>query len=170
MFASNIPAALNEVIGGWQLNTIVSLGSGTPFDAFTSTGSPQNRADQIAPIHYTKSLHEWFDTASFGRPPVNSTNVYIRPGNTDRNQLFGPGHDDMDLSIFKDFPIFEKVNAEFRAEAFNLTNTPQFDNPNGNLDSASPNALTSDTGAFGQINGTHVNSQRQLELAVRFQF
>ena len=181
-FAANIPAALNEVIGGWQLNTIVSVESGTPFDAYTSKGllngvvtsaNPQNRADITGPIHYAKSLHEWFDTADFVNPPAIGTlnsAIFARPGNTDRNQLFGPGHDDMDLSIFKDFPIFEKVTAEFRAEAFNLTNTPQFSNPNGNLDSLSPNALTSNTGAFGQINSTHINSQRQLELAARFQF
>ena len=181
-FASNIPAALNEIIGGWQLNTIVSVESGTPFDAFTSKGllngvvtsaNPQNRADITGPIHYGKSLHEWFNTADFVNPPAIGTlnsAIFTRPGNTDRNQLFGPGHDDMDLSIFKDFPIFEKVTAEFRAEAFNLTNTPQFSNPNGNLDSLSPSALTSNTGAFGQINSTHINSQRQLELAARFQF
>jgi Carboxypeptidase regulatory-like domain len=179
-FASNIPLALDEAIGGWQLNTIVSLESGTPFDVSTSKGTapdgsiisanPNNRADQTAPVHYVKSLHEWFDTSTFVNPPANSDGVFVRPGNIDRNQVFGPGHSDMDLSLFKDFPIYESVVAQFRAEAFNITNTPAFDNPNGNLDSGAGSLTGADTGAFGQINGTHTHSERQLELAFRIQF
>lgn len=179
-FGTNMPMALDEVVGGWQLNTIVSLESGTPFDVTTSKGTlpegsigsanPNNRADQIKPVHYIKSLHEWFNTSAFVNPPSNSDGVFLRPGNMDRNQMFGPGYRDMDLSLFKDFPIHERVTAELRAEAFNLTNTPVFRNPNGNLDSGAGSLTGPDTGAFGQINGTRTNSQRQMELAFRLQF
>jgi Carboxypeptidase regulatory-like domain len=195
MFASNIPTALNYVIGGWQLNTVTTLSSGTPFDVTTSNyfyvdadgaGHQQgaglnNRADIIKPIHYTKSLHEWFDTTGFVRPPVidpdGQDSTYIRPGTLGRNQLFGPAYRDMDLSLFKNFPIAERVMGEFRAEAYNLTNTPAFTNPNGSIDSCTnggvavcPANTTGDSGSFGQINGTHNHSERQLQLAFRVQF
>ncbi len=195
-FASNIPSALNYIVGGWQLNTVATISSGTPFDVTTgnyfylapdgTTSQPSaslnNRADIVKPIHYVKSLHEWFDTTSFVRPPVinpnGQTSTFIRPGTLERNQLTGPDYRDLDLSIFKNFPIFENVKGEFRAEAYNLTNTPAFTNPNGSIDScpgsavAVCNANTSgqDNGSFGQINGTRVHSERQLQLAFRVQF
>jgi Carboxypeptidase regulatory-like domain len=180
-FASNIPTALNYAIGGWQVNGIVTLSSGTPFDVSTSKGiepdgtidsvNPNNRADITKPIGYVKSLHEWFDTTGFANPPANDTGVFTRPGNVDRNQVFGPGYRDMDLSLFKNFPIYtERVMGQFRAEAFNLTNTPAFDNPNGNFDSAAGSLTGPDNGNFGQINGTHTHSERQLELAFRVTF
>jgi Carboxypeptidase regulatory-like domain len=195
-FASNIPTALNYIVGGWQLNTVATISSGTPFDVTTgnyfylapdgTTSQPSaslnNRADIVKPIHYVKSLHEWFDTTGFVRPPVinpnGQTSTFIRPGTLERNQLAGPGYRDVDLSIFKNFPIFENVKGEFRAEAYNLTNTPAFTNPNGSIDSCPGSAVEvcsastsgQDNGSFGQINGTRVHSERQLQLAFRVQF
>lgn len=162
-FGSNIPLALDYLVGGWQLNTIVTLASGTPFDV-TVNGNPGNRADLIKPIVYKKSLHEWFDTSAFAHPPVVSASdaVYTRPGTLGRNQMFGPAYRDMDLSLFKNFPLYpERVIGQFRAEAFNLTNTPAFSNPDGNLDDGSN---------FGVINSVHNRSERQLELAFRITF
>jgi hypothetical protein len=199
MFGSHIPAALNSVIGGWQVNSVVTLSSGTPFDVTTSnyfytapdgttsqpSASLNNRADITGPIRYTKSLHEWFDTTSFVRPPVidpnGQTSTYIRPGTLGRNQLVGPAYRDMDLSLIKNFPLFERLKGEFRAEAYNLTNTPAFTLPNGNIDNCnyaggvvtaacSSSTTGSDTGAFGQIDGTRNHSERQVELAFRVQF
>jgi len=197
-FAANIPTALNEVIGGWQLNTITTLESGTPITVTTgnyyyeapngttstASGSLTNRADVAKPLHYTKSLHEWFDTTGFVRPPVidpnGQTSTFTRPGTLGRNTMVGPAYRDLDASLFKDFNVTEKVVGQFRAEAFNLTNTPAFTNPNGNLDNCSyannvvtttcsPN-LGTDSGSFGQINNTRSHSERQLQLAVRFTF
>ena len=195
-FASNIPTAVNEVIGGWQLNAITTLQSGTPFDVTTtdypfvnSQGAPSlvaasvnNRADITRPVNYVKSLHEWFDTSSFAHPPVLNANgqasTFTRIGTLGRNQLVGPAYRDLDLSLFKNFPITERVIGEFRAEAYNVTNTPQFTNPNGNLDGCAiagvavcpSNATGTDNGSFGQINATRIHSERQLQLAVRVQF
>ncbi|HTF68878.1 MAG TPA: carboxypeptidase regulatory-like domain-containing protein, partial [Edaphobacter sp.] len=194
MFASNIPKALDEVIGGWQLNAITTLQSGTSFDVtadnyfYDAGGNPMkpsagvnNRADIVKPIHYIKSLHEWFDTSGFVRPPVidpnGETSTYIRPGTLNRNQLVGPAYRDLDLSLFKNFPITERIFAEFRAEAYNLTNTPAFTNPNGDVDSCPVVAVVctssttgQDNGSYGQIMGTRVHSERQLQLAFRVQF
>jgi hypothetical protein len=136
------------------------------------------------PVHYTKSLHEWFDTTSFTHPavinPNGQTSTFIQPGSLGRNQIFGPGYRDLDTSLFKDFNFTEKIVGQLRAEAFNVTNTPAFTNPNGNLDNCSfvgktvtstcsPN-MGSDSGTFGQINATRTHSERQLQLAFRLSF
>jgi len=63
------------------------------------------------------------------------------------------------LSLFKDFDITERYRVQFRAEAFNLTNTPMFGQPNG----------TQGCGGFGQINST-INTARQMQFALRFMF
>jgi hypothetical protein len=196
MFASHLPTALNYAIGGWQLNAITTLSSGTPFDVTTgnyfymapdgTTSQPSaslnNRADIVKPVHYVKSLHEWFDTTSFVRPPVidpnGQTSTYIRPGTLGRNQLVGPAYRDLDMSLFKNFPFTERITGEFRAEAYNLTNTPAFTNPNGSIDSCPGSAVEvcsssttgQDNGSYGQINGTRTHSERQLQLAFRVQF
>ena len=201
LIGNSMPRVLNAVVGGWQANTVVSLQSGTPFDVTTShyfyqspsgtTAAPSatisERADQIAPIHYIKTTHEWFDTSAFARPPVinanGQTSVFTRQGNFGRNTLVGPSFRDMDLSLFKHFPIYRQLGAEFRAEAYNLTNTPQFTNPNGSLDSciypsgstptyacASSPTGSATTNDFGQITSTRVHSERQLQLAFRLQF
>ena len=83
-----------------------------------------------------------------------------------RNVLHGPGINTLDTSIFRRFPIRERMNAEFRAEAFNLTNTPQYNRPVQDFTNA----------AFGSViaaNGTQsvlVNNSRALQLSMRFQF
>lgn len=195
-FLSHIPTAVNEVIGGWQVNMIGTLDSGTPFDITTSdyfytasTGKTSllsatlnNRADVVGPISYPKSIYHWFNPASFTHPPAVSpngqTSVFSRVGTLRRNQMFGPGYRKVDLSLFKNIPITERLFGQFRAEAYNLTNTPAFTNPNGNLDSCSGTASTTctttstsvDSGSFGQINGTRTHSERQLQLAFRLQF
>jgi len=200
-FGTNVPTAVDEVIGGWHLNVISTLETGTPVtvtngnyffpgvngDPTTASqvsGSLTNRADVIKPVHYTKSLHEWFDTTAFARAPVlngnGQTSTFTRPGTLGRNQLFGPGYRNLDASLFKDFSVIEGVVGQFRAEAFNITNTPAFTNPNADLDNCSypgntvtetcPANMGSDSGSFGQINGTRTHSERQLQLALRFTF
>ncbi len=85
----------------------------------------------------------------------------VRFGNTGRNTVRGPGWWNIDLSLFRQFPIGKKVTLEARAEAFNLTNTPHFNQPNGDANS----------GSFMTITGTSANSpERQFRLGLRLQF
>jgi hypothetical protein len=201
LIGNSMPRALNAVLGGWQTNTVVTLQSGTPFDVTTSqyfyqspsgttaapSGSITERVDQVRPIHYIKTTHEWFDTSAFARPPVvnanGQTSVFTRQGTFGRNMLVGPSNRDMDLSLFKQVPIYREFHGEFRAEVYNLTNTPQFTNPNGSLNSciypagstatytcASSPQGSATTNDFGQITSTRVHSERQLQLAFRLQF
>jgi Carboxypeptidase regulatory-like domain len=191
MFGTNMNHALDEIVGGWQLNTIVTLDSGTPIDLNT-TGSPgtiDNRPDLISFSKVqrqlvggtTNSNNRTFFTGVFATPPINASGVFTRPGNLQRNAFSGPGYKTMDLGLFKGFHITERVNAEFRAQAYNLFNTPQFNNPDTNIrDGVNvPGSTTifttgaNSTGAnngFGSINSIRLNSERQLELAAHINF
>jgi hypothetical protein len=191
MFGTNMNHAIDEIVGGWQLNTIVTLDSGTPID-FSTTGSPgtiDNRPDLISfskvPRQIvggtTNSNNRTFFTGVFATPPINASGVFTRPGNLQRNAFSGPGYKTMDLGLFKGFHITERVNAEFRAQAYNLFNTPQFNNPDTDIrDGVNvPGSTTifttgaNSTGAnngFGSINSIRLNSERQLELAAHINF
>jgi len=83
-----------------------------------------------------------------------------------RNVLHGPRLFEIDSSVFRKFRVTERWNLEFRAEAFNATNTPHFDRPDTNYSDA----------AFGQVTTAHgnqsvqVNENRQLQFSLRLMF
>jgi hypothetical protein len=191
MFGSNMNRALDEVVGGWQLNSIVTLDSGTPIDFSTGgqLGGFDNRPDLISFSKVPRTLlgssnnsnNRTFFTGVFALPPVNAAGKFTLPGNLQRNAFSGPGYKTMDLGLFKGFHVTERVNAEFRAQAYNLFNTPQFNNPDtkitdGTLVAGSATTYTTganSTGAnngFGSINSIRLNTERQLELAVHINF
>jgi hypothetical protein len=123
-----------------------------------------NRADLKGAVSYPKHLKEWFDTSVFSHPAVINPNgqnsTFIAPGTLGRNLMVGPAFRDLDASIGKDFPIMEGIAMHFTADAFNLSNTPAFTNPDTGLDD----------GSFGQITSVRANSQRQLQLSLRLTF
>jgi hypothetical protein len=157
MFGSNWNRGLDLIAGGWQLNTIVQAETGTPFtvDYPQFGGGVSIRANSTFPIHVTHSITgTYFDTTTFSHPPAGQN------GNVARNYLHGPGLATGDVSIFKTVPLTERFKAELRAEGFNVTNTPQFTNPDGNPQD----------GNFGRVTGTREASERQLQMAVRILF
>jgi hypothetical protein len=187
MFGANMNKGVDEVIGGWQLNGILNFASGTPIDFSTSGagGTIDNRPDLISYQRVPRtqlggnsnaSNVNWF-TGVFATPPINSSGVFTRPGNLGRNYFHGPGYNRTDVSLFKDFPITERVKAEFRAQAYNVFNHPQFNNPDTNIHDG-VNVLGSttqwttgvNTNGFGTINGIRQYSERQLEFAAHIYF
>jgi len=97
---------------------------------------------------------EWFNTANFGPPaPLSQGNLGLQTN-------YEPPTRNVDLSIFKDFPFTERWKLEFRAESFNIANTPQFYFPDHNFGDAK----------FGQITSTQVGSERHIQFALRLQF
>ena len=87
------------------------------------------------------------------------------PGNLGVQSNNYPGQRSVDLSLFKDFPFTERFKVQFRAEAFNLANTPQWGNQsNGGLDVNLGDPL------FGHITATQSNTQRHIQFALRFMF
>jgi hypothetical protein len=165
-WGSNWSRALDNVLGGWQFNNIVSLGTGTPFDV-TIDGV---RPDITGPAS-TGSLQlvnngagrQWLSapTGTFVDPPKNGSGKFTRPGTLGRNHFYGPGYGTWDASLFKNFTLTERVKMQFRAEGFNILNHPQYINPDSNVNDGS---------SFGAINNTREFSERQIQFAFRFMF
>ena len=171
-------------LSGWQINTITAWQSGKPFTiinagggvdnpiesdgkqhGFNNRATPQNsggqdRPNQIGdPRQGHQSLSHFFNTAAFAPQPLGTV------GTTRRNSLFGPHYRHVDLSIFKDFPVTERLKVQFRAESFNISNTPSLYMPNGNPGDSFGNA------AFGTISQTDPNyTPRQYQFALKAQF
>jgi hypothetical protein len=82
-------------------------------------------------------------------------------GSERRNSLYGPNFRHIDLSLFKNFPIYERLNAQFRAEAFNVLNMANLGNPN----------LTLGTSSFGTITSLNNNyNPRLIQFALKLTF
>jgi hypothetical protein len=144
----------SAIAGGWQINAIFSRQSGVPFSA-TASGTSlnasgnQQRADQIkSNVEYLGGKgrgKSWFDPFAFGpvTDPTGKTGE-ARFGTAGFNILSGPRYSNLDLGIFREFKITERVGIQFRAEAFNFTNTPHFGNPGTNRSDMTFNEPSSD--------------------------
>jgi hypothetical protein len=157
------------VLGDWQFNGLFSAYQGRQY-TLSASGAGLNMPgnaqtpDQIKPtVDQPGKVGDdgtWFDTSAFARP------TGVRFGNVGRNTMRGPGVVNTDLSLFRNFKIVEKVNLQFRAESFNLTNTPHFANPNGNANSSN----------FGKVLATQsgsadaVGRSRELRFGLRLGF
>ena len=161
------------IAGGWQLNGVFSALSGTPFtvtSSGTSLNAPGNTqtADQVLPavqiLGGVGRGNSYFDPNAFA--PVTA----VRFGNSGRNTLRGPGLANIDASLFRNV-TFAGRTLQFRAEVFNLTNRPAFNNPGAN---ASAPTRAAD-GTILNLNGyTEITSaqatERQVRFALRFTF
>ena len=162
----NLTGAARTIAGGWQLNGIMTLQTGNYFNVGTNRAvcscSGTTRPDPVpgkdpnAAPSGGRSPEEWFDTSAFMDPAPGTFGLLGNYSN------IGPPTRTVDLSLFKDFRINERMKAQFRVESFNLTNTPQF-----NVRSIS---TTHGSGDFGSIRNTVAGSNRQFQLAVRFMF
>jgi hypothetical protein len=161
----------------WQSGkvfSIVETGSGgdNPIESdgkahgFNNRATPQNsggadRPNQIGDARLGhKTLSKFFNTAAFAPQPLGTI------GSTQRNSMFGPNFRHVDLSLFKNFPVGERLNLQFRAETFNISNTPSFFIGNNNTSNQEfGNA------AFGTISATDPNyTPRQYQFALKAQF
>ena len=99
---------------------------------------------------------------------------YLRSGNVERNQFLGPGYHVVNFGLFKDFSITERVKFQLRAQAYNLFNTPQFTNPDGDIHNGHGatewNVHDGHGNSFGSISAVRQQSERQLEFAARINF
>jgi hypothetical protein len=131
-----------------------------PFDVtingdIANTGNILERANLVLQNPYlpNKGPNGWLNPAAFAVPPDYTF------GSLGRNSLRTDWTRNLDLSLFRHFPIGDKATIEFRAEAFNLTNTPIFGQPNSVLNA--PN--------FGTINSIS-NSPRQVQFSLKALF
>ena len=159
----------NWVAGGWQVSTVMTIMSGRPLDfsaSGTSLNAPGTRQtpNQMGPFSVLGAIGPapnngpWFDISAF--VPVTTAQTV---GNMSRYKFAGPRYFNLDAAMFKRFPVTERIGLEFRAEAFSVTNTPHFDQPNGNA---------SDGVGFGHITGTigGADGNRTMELGAKLTF
>ena len=163
----------NWLLGGWQINPIISRLSGTPFTITTSSAAALNAngsgqtVDQIGQFHLTggkpprtgvtcaqtnPSCH-FFDPTAFAAPLITS-NANAHYGNTNRNEFRGPSFFNMNLAIIRDIKLTERFSAQLRAEAFGFTNTPHFGNPGAACPAAVGALCSTGSNNFGVITGT----------------
>ena len=136
---------LQWAAGGWQLNSIDTFQTGTPFTVTMlqntlNVGSGVQWPNRIASGKLSNpTINLWFDPTAFTPPGAYNF------GNEGRNQLYGPGTRQVDLSLFKSiaFTAERTRRLQFRAEAFNIFNTPQFNNPNAQIGFAGAGQITS---------------------------
>ncbi len=152
--------ALAPVIGGWMLNGIWTMQGGFPMNPGLAQDScvcgsarrPNVSSDpQLSGS--ARSLERWFNVDAFSQP------AQFTVGNAGRGLFYGPGIGSMDLTIMKRFRVSalrEGANFELRGEFYNLTNTPQFRNPNITIGSANAGRITSARG------------QRNVQLVLKF--
>ncbi len=161
--------AFSAIVKDWSLNGLFGAFTGTPFTVTASGASVNARGNQqTADLVGTPNKlggigagNPYYDPSAWA--PITE----VRFGNTGRNSVRGPGAWNIDLSLFRRFPIGKKLTLEARAEAFNLTNTPHFQNPNGNVNSGGFMTITS-TGQSGS--DSDAQPERQFRLGLRLQF
>src|SRR6185503_19458288 len=154
---------LSHVLGGWQVSGIFVAQTGSPI-AITMSNATLNAPGntQRPNVSGTPAVLGavgpgalWFDTSVFSAPAANTFGTALRNGVLD-----GPAYVNLDATIAKLFSIGSRVKGEFRADVFNITNTPHFENPNGTFLGAT----------FGQITTTMPNSSRSMRFGFRMMF
>ena len=148
LLAANAGGALNRVVSGWTVSTIVSLQTGLPFSpqlGYNPTGSGDTRnpvRPDINPNFGSGSVYTHGSTAQrvaqYFNPNAFAAPHYGVVGNLGRDTLTGPGFSDWDLSLLKSTTLTERLRLQFRAEAFNLLNHTNLSTPNETVFSAGP--------------------------------
>ncbi|WP_260705616.1 TonB-dependent receptor [Edaphobacter flagellatus] len=173
------------VLGGWKLSGIVQAVTGSPFTVYANgsslntpgTAQTANLSGPYKVLHGIGANTYWLDPTAFTQPsgctstPCTAQNVGL--GNTGRNQFRGPGFVQNNVSIFKSFPIWREAALETRLDAFQLTNSPQFNNPNsgsGNIISATNFGRVTSTLGSGQGTVNGVGGGRSLQASARITF
>src|SRR5437016_5336666 len=172
-FGGSASGLLKHLIGGWQWNGIASAQTGFPFTplvGFNNSGTgdgtqPTDVADRNpnfkGPV-ILGTVDHWFDPRAFSMPIAGTF------GNAGRSSLRGPGLFNVDTSLFKRIPIRESVTLQFRAEAFNLLNRPNFAYPNFVVFQGN-SANYSYSNSAGQITNT-ATTARQIQFALKLMF
>ncbi len=158
------------LLGGFQLNGIMSIMSGTPFYVVQGNGGNLNAGgSQQVPDQVKSDVKKlggigtgnpYFDTTAYAAVNIPAGQPQ-RFGNAGRNNLRGPGFFNVDLSLFRTISLTERFRLQFRAEALNALNHPNFSNPGADISNA---------GAFGFITSTTGIGERNIRLGARLSF
>jgi len=161
-FLSTTRGLWKQLVDGWQINGILTLLSGEPFSATVAGdqalvgGYYTERANVFGSPNLSgtqRSVNHWFNTAAFSVPALGTF------GNSGRNIIKGPSVRTYDFSLFKNFSLEGSKALQFRVEAFNA-----FNHPNFNFPASDPSAPAT----FGVI--TSARDPREIQFALRFSF
>ena len=161
------------LFGGWQLNGIFSRYSGTPFTV-TASGTSLNAVANLQTADQVKDKVEILGGTGPGQsyfdPLAFRSVTDVRYGNVGLNNLRGPGFVNLDLGLFREFRV-HNLQIQFRAEAFNATNTPHFNNPGANVSNMRLNAdgTVNTLGGYTEITSARPD-ERQVRLGIRVAF
>jgi hypothetical protein len=162
-YGSHLNPIIQTIIGNWQANGIASFRTGSPFTV-RSNGclgvwnacQPDLKAgaDPNAAPANGRNPNQWFDTSNFLAPaPLTGGNLGLQTN-------YGPPTRTVDFSLFKDFVFTERFRLQFRTEATNLGNTPQFSTPDNNRQDTN----------FGRITTTQSGAERHIQFQLRLSF
>ncbi|MBS1798413.1 MAG: TonB-dependent receptor [Acidobacteria bacterium] len=165
VLGANADSVASKIVDNWELAGIVTLSSGSPFNVVSGadnslTNYGQDRPNLIGNPHLSTSrphpqlLQQYFYTAAF---TPNTRGTF---GNFGRNVLIGPGRENVDLTVNKNFPISDRLGRfQLRFEFYDLFNHANFGNPGGNLSAAT---------TFGKI--TTATSSRLVQFGGKWSF
>ena len=176
-FTYNIPAWGTGRFGdGWQVNTIATFQSGSPFTITTGTDASGTgvRSDRpnlvgdpyagvVQPTTTPLSL-QWFNPAAFAAPAAGTF------GNLERNALYGPGFKSVDLSVFKTTKLSKGASVQVRLECFNLFNTINWANPGASLSASTSFGIITNTRNANNAPGIGAGEPRNVQLAMKIIF
>lgn len=175
----------SAALGGWKITGVISLLSGLPFSVYANGGTlntpgtaqTANITGSLKVLHNIGSGKQWLDPSVFSQPAgcPGSTTPCPAPGlgNTGRNQFRGPGYMQDNFSLAKKFTIYRELATEVRIDAVQLSNTPQFANPNsgsGNIITASNFGQVTSTLGSGQGTVNGIGGGRSLQGSIKFTF
>jgi hypothetical protein len=158
-FFRSASGLVHGILADWQINTAAYYQTGLTYTVTNGTARSNtggtDRPNQVGnPALSNPTIAEWFDITAFAAQPINTA------GNTGSNTLHGPPQRRIDLSLFKNITLTNATRLQLRAEAFNVTNTPSFANPNAALGTA----------GFGSVTSTGSAISRQVQLAAKLLF
>jgi hypothetical protein len=189
----NQPGWVDLVAGGWSSSLTFAAQTGTPFtvspdigtasggsaravlisDPFASGGSPDPSNPGVTCASSTRNKTNWYNPCAFANPlpgnqissPVTDTATAIKYLGGRSNQIYGPGYNRVNMSLFKNFNTWHEQYLQFRADAFNLLNHPSLNNP----------STTSNSTNGGEITGpkffqNNTPDARFFQLALKYQF
>jgi hypothetical protein len=184
---NSTPALVRRVLTNWEFSGIAVIQSGIPLSIFDGNAGSvygllggEVRAELAPGGHpathgslFSRVINGYLDPLAFTRAPEapNGTSLADQDfGNSGVGIVRGPGQHNLDMAIERSFPIKETSSFRFRAEFFNLTNTPQFGNPSTGLGYTDPTLLNpSASSTFGKITGTVANP-RIIQIAAKYVF
>jgi hypothetical protein len=181
--------AMSYVVSGWQINNIVSMYTGTPFNVWGDCGAswPGNSPTMIDLVGSPKKIASksgfWYDPFAFAETFDSNNPGSCRAGalgNSGFNNLRAPGVFNWDIGLFRDFTVKERFHIQFRAEAFNFTNTPHWAGPDNYIGDANSidqkTGRVTDPGSFMTLNNGMNDlaregiDERQFRVGLRISF